>query len=60
LQAPHPRYVRSLGGAGEASVVGSDLRINAVNAGLANAMCAHADETDDFEPVTKTHLGSSG
>src|SRR4051795_8528466 len=30
-----------------------------VNAALANAMCAHADETDDFEPVTKAHPGCS-
>ena len=52
-------YVRGLGGADEASVVGSDFRTNAVNAALANAMCAHADETDDFEPVTKAHPGCS-
>src|SRR3954454_16292123 len=30
-----------------------------VSAALANAMCAHADETDDFEPVTKAHPGCS-
>jgi 2-methylcitrate dehydratase PrpD len=46
------RYVRRLGGTGEAGVVASSLRTTAVNAALANAMCAHADETDDFEPVT--------
>jgi 2-methylcitrate dehydratase PrpD len=53
------KYVRSLGGDAQASVVGSDLRTTAVNAALANAMCAHADETDDFEPVTKAHPGCS-
>src|SRR5579872_5359538 len=53
------RYVRVLGGEPQASVVGSDFRTTAVNAALANAMCAHADETDDFEPVTKAHPGSS-
>ena len=53
------RYVRELGGTPEASVVGSDLRTTAINAALANAMCAHADETDDFEPVTKAHPGCS-
>jgi len=53
------RYVRSLGGDAQASVVGSDFRTTAVNAALANAMCAHADETDDFEPVTKAHPGCS-
>ena len=52
-------YVRSLGGVEQASVVGSDLRTTAVDAALANAMCAHADETDDFEPVTKAHPGSA-
>jgi 2-methylcitrate dehydratase PrpD len=53
------KYVRSLGGAPQASVIGTDLRTTAVNAALANGMCAHADETDDFEPVTKAHPGSS-
>jgi 2-methylcitrate dehydratase PrpD len=53
------KYVRGLGGEAQASVVGSDFRTTAVNAALANAMCAHADETDDFEPVTKAHPGSS-
>ena len=53
------RYVRGLGGDAEASIVGSDLRTTTVNAALANAMCAHADETDDFEPVTKAHPGCS-
>ena len=53
------RYVRGLGGTGEASVVASSFRTNAVNAALANAICAHADETDDFDPVTKAHPGCS-
>ena len=50
-------YVRKLGGVPEASVIGAKFRSNAINAALANAMCAHADETDDFEPVTKAHPG---
>ena len=53
------KYVRTLGGAQQALVVGSAYRTTAVNAALANAMCAHADETDDFEPVTKAHPGSA-
>jgi 2-methylcitrate dehydratase PrpD len=53
------KYVRRLGGEHQASVIGSNLRTTAVNAALANAMCAHSDETDDFEPVTKAHPGSS-
>jgi 2-methylcitrate dehydratase PrpD len=52
-------YVRGLGGTGQATVVGSTLRTNAVDAALANGMCAHADETDDFEPTTKAHPGCS-
>ena len=53
------RYVRSQGGVEEASVIASNFRTTAVNAALANGMSAHADETDDFEPVTKAHPGSS-
>ncbi|MGI4859916.1 MAG: MmgE/PrpD family protein, partial [Janthinobacterium lividum] len=53
------RYVRSLGGTPQASVIGANFRTTAINAALANAMCAHSDETDDFEPVTKAHPGSS-
>jgi len=52
-------YVRGLGGEPQASVIGAHFRTTTINAALANAMCAHADETDDFEPVTKAHPGSS-
>jgi len=52
-------YVRGLGGVEEATIVASNLRTTAINAALANAMCAHSDETDDFEPVTKAHPGSA-
>ena len=52
-------YVRSLGGTREAGVLASRIRTTTANAALANAMCAHADETDDFEPVTKAHPGCS-
>ncbi|NVO17090.1 MAG: MmgE/PrpD family protein [Rhodoplanes sp.] len=51
-------YVRGLGGVEQASVIGASFRTTAVNAALANGMCAHADETDDFEPITKAHPGS--
>jgi 2-methylcitrate dehydratase PrpD len=50
-------YVSSLGGREEASVVGTGLRTSAVNAALANAMAAHADETDDAHPASITHPG---
>ena len=53
------RYIRSQGGVAEASVFTTDIRTSAINAAMANAMLAHADETDDVELVTKTHPGSS-
>jgi len=53
------RYVRLQGGTPEASVLATDVKTSAVNAALANGMFGHADETDDFEPVTKAHPGCS-
>jgi 2-methylcitrate dehydratase PrpD len=51
------RFVQSQGGTPEASVLTTRIRTSAINAALVNAMFAHADETDDFEPVTKAHPG---
>jgi 2-methylcitrate dehydratase PrpD len=51
------RYVRAQGGASEATVPTTRIRTSAINAALAGGMFAHADETDDFEPVTKAHPG---
>jgi len=51
------RYVRGQGGAAEASIPSTNIRTSAINAALAAGMFAHADETDDFEPVTKAHPG---
>jgi 2-methylcitrate dehydratase PrpD len=53
------RFARSQGGVAEASVLTTDIRTTAINAALVNAMFGHADETDDFEPVTKAHPGCS-
>jgi 2-methylcitrate dehydratase PrpD len=53
------KYVQSLGGTPQATVIGADYRTTAINAGLANGMCAHGDETDDFEATTKAHPGCS-
>ncbi|HEY6256931.1 MAG TPA: MmgE/PrpD family protein [Xanthobacteraceae bacterium] len=52
------RFARAQGGVAEATVLTTDIRTSAVIAALANGMFAHADETDDFEPVTKAHPGS--
>ena len=51
------RFVREQGGVPEASVLTTNIRTSAINAALANGMFGHADETDDFEPVTKAHPG---
>lgn len=52
------RFIRAQGGVTEASVLGTDFKTSAVNAALANGMLAHADETDDVDPLTKAHPGS--
>ena len=53
------RYARAQGGVAEATVLATDIVTSAVNAALVNGMFAHADETDDFELVTKAHPGSA-
>jgi 2-methylcitrate dehydratase PrpD len=53
------QYARAQGGAAEASVLTTDIKTTAINAALVNGMFGHADETDDFEPVTKAHPGCS-
>jgi 2-methylcitrate dehydratase PrpD len=50
-------FARKQGGAKEACVVGSRLVTSAVNAAMANGMCAHADETDDSHAPSLTHPG---
>jgi 2-methylcitrate dehydratase PrpD len=51
------QFVRTQGGVPEATVFTTAMKTSAINAALANAMFGHADETDDFEPVTKAHPG---
>src|SRR5215475_12030951 len=51
------RYVDSLGGKPQAIVIGTPIVTSAVHAALANAMSAHADETDDTHPIGPIHLG---
>jgi 2-methylcitrate dehydratase PrpD len=50
-------FVRTQGGTPEASVMTTNIRTTAITAALANGMFGHADETDDFEPITKAHPG---
>ena len=51
------RFARAQGGVPEASILTTNIRTSAINAALVNGMFGHADETDDFEPVTKAHPG---
>jgi 2-methylcitrate dehydratase PrpD len=51
------RYVDSLGGKPQASVIGTRIVTSAVNAAFANGMAAHADETDDSNPTGPFHPG---
>ena len=51
------RYVESLGGKPQAMVIGTGIVTSTVNAALANGMAAHADETDDTNPVGPFHPG---
>jgi 2-methylcitrate dehydratase PrpD len=50
-------YVKTLGGAKEACVVGSRLVTSAQHAVLANGMLGHADETDDSHAPSLCHPG---
>ena len=45
------KYVDSLGGKPQATVIGTQIITSSVNAALANGMAAHGDETDDFTPA---------
>jgi len=51
------RYVDSLGGKPQATVIGTGILTSAVNAALANGMAAHGDETDDSHLRGRFHPG---
>jgi 2-methylcitrate dehydratase PrpD len=51
------KFAVSQAGPQEALVAGTRRGTSAINAALANAMMAHADETDDSHPVSNTHPG---
>ena len=50
-------YVKTLGGAKEATVIGSRIVTSAQHAALANGMLGHADETDDSHAPSLSHPG---
>jgi 2-methylcitrate dehydratase PrpD len=51
------RYVATLGGTRQASVIGTRMLTSTVHAALANGMLAHADETDDSHAPSRNHPG---
>jgi 2-methylcitrate dehydratase PrpD len=51
------RYVDSLGGRPQATVIGTGIVTSSVNAALANGMAAHGDETDDSHLRGRFHPG---
>jgi 2-methylcitrate dehydratase PrpD len=51
------RYVESLGGKPQATVIGTGILTSSVNAALANGMAAHGDETDDSHLRGRFHPG---
>jgi 2-methylcitrate dehydratase PrpD len=51
------RYVATLGGTPEATVIGTTLVTSAQHAALANGMMGHADETDDSHLTGRFHPG---
>jgi 2-methylcitrate dehydratase PrpD len=51
------RYVDTLGGKPQATVIGTGIVTSAVNAALANGMAAHGDETDDSHLAGRFHPG---
>jgi 2-methylcitrate dehydratase PrpD len=53
------RYQRAHGAAGRATVAGTALTAAPADAALANGMMAHADETDDSHPASRSHPGCS-
>ena len=50
-------YARTLGGAPQALVIGTDIVTNAEQAAHINGMLAHADETDDSHAPSLSHPG---
>ena len=51
------KFAGSLGGHREATVIASDIVTSAYHAAFANAMAAHADETDDSHLLGRFHPG---
>src|SRR2546422_9668635 len=53
------RYVRSRAATGPATIAGSRLTSEPLDAALVNGIMAHADETDDSHELSRSHPGCS-
>ena len=51
------KFSKAQGGVKEATLLGSDLKVSAINAGFSNGMAAHANETDDSTTEGRFHPG---
>jgi len=50
-------FAKSQGGFPESTLIGSNIKVSAIHAGLAKGMAAHADETDDTHTNGRFHPG---
>ncbi len=53
------KFSKKQGGPKEATLIGSDIKVSAINAGFSNGMAAHANETDDSHTKGRFHPGCS-
>ena len=50
-------FSKKQGGVEEATLLGNNLKVSAINAGFSNGMAAHANETDDSHTKGRFHPG---
>ena len=50
-------FSKNQGGPKEATLLGNDIKVSAINAGFGNGMAAHANETDDTHTNGRFHPG---
>ena len=51
------QFSKTQGGVKESTLLGSDVKVSAINAGFSNGMAAHANETDDSTTEGRFHPG---
>ena len=51
------QFSKVQGGVKESTLLGSDVKVSAINAGFSNGMAAHANETDDSTTEGRFHPG---